>query len=112
MTLRYIHRHLQNLRAEYENQMRGRAGRRFSDEEAFLSLLGSLIVGLANRMRPQQERLDEISREFGCSDGGCVFGHPGGMHTNGGCHCARPNATTIEAAQVRAGIRALREELE
>jgi hypothetical protein len=21
----------------------------------------------------------------GCSDGGCVFGHPGGMHTNGGC---------------------------
>lgn len=23
----------------------------------------------------------------GCSDGGCVFGHPGGMHTNGGCHC-------------------------
>lgn len=23
----------------------------------------------------------------GCSDGGCVFGHPGGAHTNGGCHC-------------------------
>lgn len=23
----------------------------------------------------------------GCTDGGCVFGHPGGMHTNGGCHC-------------------------
>jgi len=22
---------------------------------------------------------------IGCSDGGCVFGHPGGMHTNGGC---------------------------
>lgn len=23
--------------------------------------------------------------DIGCSDGGCVFGHPGGMHTNGGC---------------------------
>lgn len=23
----------------------------------------------------------------GCHDGGCVFGHPGGMHTNGGCRC-------------------------
>lgn len=23
--------------------------------------------------------------EIPCSDGGCVFGHPGGMHTNGGC---------------------------
>jgi len=22
---------------------------------------------------------------IGCSDGGCVFGHPSGMHTNGGC---------------------------
>lgn len=22
-----------------------------------------------------------------CSDGGCVFGHPGGMATNGGCKC-------------------------
>lgn len=20
-----------------------------------------------------------------CLDGGCIFGHPGGMHTNGGC---------------------------
>lgn len=23
--------------------------------------------------------------DVGCTDGGCVFGHPGGMHTNGGC---------------------------
>lgn len=26
-------------------------------------------------------------RAPGCSDGGCVFGHPGGMHTNAGCRC-------------------------
>lgn len=25
--------------------------------------------------------------DVGCSDGSCVFGHPGGMCTNGGCHC-------------------------
>lgn len=23
----------------------------------------------------------------GCTDGSCAFGHPGGMHTNGGCKC-------------------------
>lgn len=23
--------------------------------------------------------------EVHCSDGGCIFGHPGGMATNGGC---------------------------
>lgn len=23
----------------------------------------------------------------GCSDGSCVFGHPGGTHTNAGCRC-------------------------
>lgn len=25
----------------------------------------------------------------GCSDGSCVFGSPGGMHTNGGCECLK-----------------------
>lgn len=24
-----------------------------------------------------------------CSDGNCMLGHPGGMHTNGGCRCGR-----------------------
>lgn len=27
--------------------------------------------------------------DLGCSDGGCVFGSPGGMHTNGGCECLK-----------------------
>lgn len=25
----------------------------------------------------------------GCTDGNCVFGRPGGMHTNGGCECLK-----------------------
>lgn len=34
------------------------------------------------------ERLLRRSKDYvGCSNGTCVFGHPGGMHTNGGCHC-------------------------
>lgn len=45
-------------------------------------------------------------RDYGCSDGGCVFGHPGGMHTNGGCHCLAPDRATLRRAAV--GIRALR----
>ena len=31
---------------------------------------------------------------LGCSDGGCIFGHRGGMHTNGGCHCV-PSLSTF-----------------
>lgn len=27
------------------------------------------------------------NEDVGCSDHGCVFGHPGGMGTNGGCRC-------------------------
>jgi len=26
---------------------------------------------------------------IGCHDGSCVFGHPGGMTTNGGCQCLK-----------------------
>ena len=46
---------------------------------------------------------------FGCSDGNCLFGHPGGMHTNGGCRCLRDLDTDHERRQrVRSGIKALR----
>ena len=27
--------------------------------------------------------------KIGCTDGGCIYGHPGGMHTNGGCNCLK-----------------------
>ncbi len=33
--------------------------------------------------------------EVGCSDGGCVFGHPGGMQTNGGCQCIKEREPVI-----------------
>ena len=29
----------------------------------------------------------DLVTQWSCSDGNCEFGHPGGMHTNGGCHC-------------------------
>lgn len=32
--------------------------------------------------------------EIGCTDGGCAFGHPGGMHTNGGCMCLKSRDVT------------------
>lgn len=35
------------------------------------------------RVSPQEERPLAVH----CSDGNCIFGHPGGMHTNGGCRC-------------------------
>lgn len=43
----------------------------------------------------------KVERPWGCSDGGCIFGHIGGMHTNGGCRCAhnirrQPNFETVK----------------
>jgi len=53
----------------------------------------------------------------GCTDGGCVFGHPGGMHTNGGCSClreVRPTELRLRFLRnislLRAEIRRLKEE--
>jgi len=45
----------------------------------------------------EEERCEQIIRrvsqrlfgDVGCSDGSCVFGHPGGMQTNGGCGCIK-----------------------
>ena len=36
-----------------------------------------LLRHVTNRLHP----------DLGCSDGGCVFGHAGGMRTYGGCVC-------------------------
>lgn len=32
---------------------------------------------------------DRLHPGLGCSDAGCVFGHRGGMATNGGCECLK-----------------------
>jgi hypothetical protein len=45
----------------------------------------------------------------GCSDGGCVWGHPGGMHTNGGCKCLYYAAPKLDdRRRIEKNIRALR----
>jgi hypothetical protein len=33
--------------------------------------------------------------EVGCGDGGCIFGHHGGMHTNGGCCCVSTHRADV-----------------
>lgn len=40
---------------------------------------------------------------LGCTDHGCVFGHPGGMGTNGGCACIKET----DALRLRRTILAL-----
>lgn len=43
-------------------------------------------------MTPKQllrQAVDEQWSGVGCYDAGCVFGHPGGMQTNGGCSCLK-----------------------
>lgn len=46
--------------------------------------------------------------ELGCSDHGCIFGHPGGQGTNGGCRCLDDARWTEGRGRLRAKIVALR----
>ena len=42
-------------------------------------------------------RLQELLKQHGidpCNDGSCMFGPPGGMHTNGGCRCIGRTVTS------------------
>ncbi len=43
-------------------------------------------------MSAKQKLIREAARSlgmvYGCTDHGCIWGHPGGMGTNGGCRCA------------------------
>ncbi len=52
----------------------------------------------------------QIAAKYGCGDGGCVMGHPGGMHTNGGCNCLT-DLRPAERVKVRMGIMELRKAL-
>jgi hypothetical protein len=47
--------------------------------------------------------------ELGCSDHSCVWGHPGGMGTNGGCKCIRyiRDFTGPELGKVNSAIRSI-----
>ena len=42
-----------------------------------------------SKQRVRRAAVALFGDDVGCSDGHCVFGHLGGMHTNGGCRCAR-----------------------
>lgn len=47
----------------------------------------------------------------GCTDGNCIWGHPGGMHTNGGCNCEKDMQRALgikEFRKVKLNILALR----
>lgn len=52
----------------------------------------------------------EIAAKYGCTDGGCILGHPGGMHTNGGCHCLN-DLSPKDRVKIRAAIWEMRKAL-
>jgi hypothetical protein len=53
----------------------------------------------------------ELPTIKGCTDHGCIFGHPGGMGTNGGCACVRAIRGAEESIRFQRNIRALRDEV-
>lgn len=51
--------------------------------------------------------LHRLARERGlecCHDGACIYGHPGGMQTNGGCQAMKER----DVATLRRHVQALR----
>lgn len=52
----------------------------------------------------------ELPEIQGCTDHSCVFGHPGGMGTNGGCRCIDIQDQT-QRTRVKHNILALRKEI-
>jgi len=47
---------------------------------------------------------------YGCTDGNCIFGHPGGMHTNGGCRCLSEVRPASERIRITRGISQIKQE--
>jgi hypothetical protein len=58
---------------------------------------------------PSKKLVDGV---IGCSDHGCVFGHPGGMGTNGGCHCLSDLRPPDLRRRVTKNVRVLRAEID
>jgi hypothetical protein len=58
---------------------------------------------------PSKKMVDGV---IGCSDHSCVFGHPGGMGTNGGCHCLTDIRPPELRRRVSKNVQLLRAEIE
>ena len=58
-------------------------------------------------MSKAHQLLNRLARDRGlacCHDGACIYGHPGGMQTNGGCQAMKER----DVATLRRHIQALR----
>jgi predicted DNA-binding ribbon-helix-helix protein len=53
-----------------------------------------------------------VSEVQGCSDHSCVWGHPGGMGTNGGCKCLRIERDPDKRIRLEKNVRAIRAQLD
>lgn len=53
----------------------------------------------------------DVDGIVGCTDGGCIFGHPGGMHTNGGCACLKAVYPQSERHRLLRNVKLLRDEI-
>lgn len=53
----------------------------------------------------------EVPGMIGCATNLCVFGHPGGMATNGPCHCLDLIRPQSERLRITRNIQLLRQEI-
>jgi hypothetical protein len=57
--------------------------------------------------------MSRVAGVDGCSSGGCIWGHPGGMHTNGECRCLQYSVPLPDdRRRIQKNIHALRAENE
>ena len=64
------------------------------------------------RRRVREVAVRLFGVEAGCGDGYCVYGHPGGQHTNGGCRCIPTHRDDVhEVARVARDLSRIAHEL-
>lgn len=53
------------------------------------------------------EVIEELLHHLRCSDGNCIYGHPGGMGTNGGCRSMDRYESVKDLRQIVQALRYL-----
>lgn len=81
------------------------------DPEGMLALIAELRALREDAAKVRKAAIfhDQLMESVhGCTDGGCLIRRPQGMHTNGGCRCARDSMKTqrvlYAARELRAAI--------
>lgn len=83
-----------------EERAAARAAKRAAQEAEDLAYRAATEKRRAASRRVREAAIRLFGEAVGCGDGGCIFGHLGGQHTNGGCRCIPSHRDDAHACAV------------